>query len=329
MSRTKPSAPRLGLNRVNSCSAPLPASDGTACAPAPPAERDRLGALIALMADDSPLVWEKVRQELLLGGRRAEHALRRAARSSEARTRSRARTLLSEAERRRVARRLVRFASRESIDLEQALFLLARYAEPELDPRPYQRQLDSLAAELLERGRHISSEIERARLLPRYLGTELGFGGSQGDFHQPDNIHLHRVLERKQGLPLSLSAVYLFVARRMGMRAAILPLPGHVMLRLHTRDRGLIIDPYHKGQERTERDCRHYLNQIGTEFNPLFLRDAGDRVLFKRQVLNLSRSAEKRGLKREVQDLALVIHALDPKSAASLAARGLTRGRER
>lgn len=310
--------------------APLPASDASAYVQAAPrATGDRLSALFALLGDESPLVWEHVQRELLAGDRRVEVGLRRATTASDARTRGRARTLLAEIDRRHVVRRLVRYALRETIELEPALLLLARFGEPHFDARPVQRALDSLAAELLERSRHVATETERVRLIPKYLSGELGFGGSIGDYHDPANIQLPRVLQRKAGMPLSLCAIYLFVARRMGVRAAIVPLPGHVMLRLYADGKSLIIDPYHRGHERSERECRRYLEQNGMGFSALYLRDAGDRAMFKRQVANLARSAEKRGLKREAQELGLVVRALEPKLAAALADRnpGPSRGR--
>jgi regulator of sirC expression with transglutaminase-like and TPR domain len=274
----------------------------------------RLEALRRLIGDESAFVWERVRPEIAREGRVARPMLRREARSADARVRIRARMLLEELERRTIVRRLVGYAAREKVDLEPALFLLGRYLQPSLDPRPWQRKLDAIAAELVDRGRRTKDELERVRLLPRYLGTELGFGGSKGEFHNPDNIHLQRVIDRRAGMPLSLCAIYLFVARRIGIRGGILPLPGHVMLRLWAGPTGLIFDPYHKGQERTERECRRYVEQNRRQFDASMLREAPERALFKRQLLNLSRSAEKRGMRREIADLALVIHALESRT---------------
>jgi regulator of sirC expression with transglutaminase-like and TPR domain len=303
---------------VSSCStsaSSLGALPTGPAAGAPGSERSaRLEALRRLIGDESAFVWERVRPEIAREGRVARPMLRREERSSDARVRIRARMLLEELDRRGIVRRLAGYAAREKIDLEPALFLLARYLQPRLDPRPWQRTLDSIAAELVDRGRRTKDELERVRLLPRYLGTELGFGGSKGEFHNPDNIHLQRVIDRRAGMPLSLCAVYLFVARRIGIRGGILPLPGHVMLRLWAGPTGLIFDPYHRGQERTERECRRYVEQNRMQFDASMLREAPERALFKRQLLNLSRSAEKRGMRREIADLALVIHALESRT---------------
>lgn len=313
--------------RLNSCSTPCDASILVPAARREPSGRDRrLAALVRLLGDESEFVWERIRPELAREGRRAATFLRRETQSPDARARSRARTLLAEFDRAGVVRRLAGYATREKIELETALFLLGRYRDPGLDPRPFQRALDSMAAELVERGRRTQDELERVRLIPRYLGAELGFGGSAGEFHNPDNVHLQRVIERRTGMPLSLCAIYLLVARRMGLRGGILPLPGHVMLRLWAGPTGIILDPYHKGQERTERECRSYVERNRMRFEPSMMKEASDRVLFKRQLLNLSRSAEKRGLKREIDDFALVLHALESRTTAAVRGAGPTRG---
>lgn len=287
-----------------------------------PAREARTRALLALLGDESPIVWDAVRRELSSEGGRVLRALRRRMHSSDARARAHARTLVDSIERQRVVRRLVRYVSRAEIDLERALFLLARLAEPRLDVRPFQRALDAYAAELLERGRSIDDPAQRLRLIPAYLGRELAFGGSRGDFHHPGNVHLPRVIEQRAGLPLTLSAVYVLVARRIGVQAGILPIPGHVMVRLTCPTESVIIDPYHKGQERSEREVRRYVEQNRLPFDPAMLREASDRSMLKRQILNLVRCCEQNGKTREVEDLALLLHALELRSGRSMLPRG-------
>ena len=231
--------------------------------------------------------------------------------------RARARSLLLEREKRLAIRRLVGHLARPEADFERSLFLLARHHTPRLDPRPYQRALDAMASEVSRRAKGMTDPIERALVLPAYLGRELDYGGNIGEFHHPDNIHLHRAIERRAGMPLTLCAIYLFVARRAGIRAALLPLPGHVMLRLHGHQRSVIIDPYHKGQARSERDCRKYLDKNGLPFQPAWLRDADDASMFRRQLMNLLRSAQMRGLRREMRELNHVLRVLEPRAEAS------------
>ena len=220
-----------------------------------------------------------------------------------------------ENERRRALRRLARFAAAGKLDLETGLWLLGALHTPRLDARPYRRALDAMAARVRRRGATRAGELERARALVEYLGTELGYRGDTDDYDHPDNVHLHRVIERKRGLPLTLVALHLLVARRCGIEASAIPLPGHVMLRLRGGRRDLIVDPFHGGEPRSQATLMGYLAQHGLAFRPEWFRDATDASLLQRQTGNLARTFEKRGLRRE----AGALHAI----AALIAQRAL------
>jgi regulator of sirC expression with transglutaminase-like and TPR domain len=284
---------------------------------------------VALLADESPTVWRAVRVELERAGPAARPALERALRSDDPARRGRARRLLAAIDRRAVVRRLARYVCRPQIDLERALFILGRLHTPRLDPRPYLRALDAMALEVSRRAHQKSGELSRARALVEYLGDELEFGGTLGEFHHPDNIHLHRAIERRAGMPLTLCAIYAFVARRSDLAATVVPLPGHVMLRLRGATDSVIVDPYHGGVERSHKDCLEYLAQHGLAFEPAWFRDADDAALLRRQIQNLARSAEKRGLRREARDLGLVLRAAQAQVRAGGASEARTGRRRR
>jgi len=285
-------------------------------ADAPRVERDRLMALVDLLADESPAIYRVVREELLAADRLADAPLARAAAGEDARIRGRARQILALRERQGVRRRLLGFARKDEIDLERALFLLGRLDRPDLDTRPYERALDAMAEEVARRAAREHDAFSRPMVLSQYLGNELGFVGSEADFAHPDNIHLHRAIERKRGMPLTLTAVYLFVARRARIQAAPVALPGRVLLRLYAGKRSMLIDPFQGGRARTRMDCIRYLAQHGLVPRPEWFHDATDRQLFQRHVLNLMSSSQVRGLHREAQDLhrlAVEIGRRDPR----------------
>lgn len=273
----------------------------------------RMDALTSLLSDDSPNVLHEVRRAFEDAGEQSRPALERSARSQDPRIRARARMLLFEREQRSALKRFARYAWRPKVDLERGLFLLARFHAPRLDPRPYQRALDAMAAEVARRSSGASDERARVLALTEYLGQELRFGGSRGEFHHPDNIDIHRVIERRAGIPLTLSAIWLFVARRAGIRAALLPLPGHVMLRLYWGSGSVIVDPYHDGRTRTEAECRSYLAKHGASAGAAAFRDAPDANVLRRQVANLARSAQLRGRTREARRLTALVRALEPR----------------
>lgn len=297
-----PAAAPRGVERGAPPAAPLPA---------PRATRSEVGLLLSLLADDSPAVHAPVRTRLVALGRAAAPALRRATRNADARLRGRARAALAELERGQALRRLLAYALRPEIDLERGLFLLANLERARLDRRPYVRALDAMGAAVRERVAAAPDPASAPFALAQYLGNELGFVGCEADFNHPDHIHLHRVIEKKRGMPLALVAVYLFVARRAGLRAAPIALPGRVLLRLYAGERSLILDPFLGGKARTRQDCMNYLARHGLVPRPQWFADAPDAALLYRHVLNLLGSHQARSHGREADELSRVASAIN------------------
>jgi regulator of sirC expression with transglutaminase-like and TPR domain len=273
--------------------------------------RARHELLIEFLADESPAVLAPVRASLIAAGRRATPALRRALRSSNARQRGRARTILAYLERQRVLRRLAGFALRTELELERGLFLLSRLDRPDFDRRPYVRALDAMGSALRARLATAPDSPSAPLALAHYLGDELGFVGCESDFNHPDNVFLHRAIERKRGMPLTLVAIYLLVARRAGLKVAPIALPGRVLLRLYAGPRSLILDPFLGGKARTRQDCVNYLAKHGLVPRPQWFADAGDSALFHRHILNLMGSHQARGHAREAAELQAIVAAVN------------------
>ena len=280
--------------------------------------RRRLATVVELLSEDSPSVLAVVRRELESSGKAAFPALERAARAEDARLRSRARDLLAFLRRKQVYRRLLRAAARPELDLESGLFLLASLDRPRFDARPYRRALDAMANEVGKRARSDSENFAHPMALAHYLGNELGFVGGEEDFSHPDHIHLHRAIELKRGMPLTLTAIYLFVARRTGLKAAPLALPGRVMLRLYLGRRSMIVDPFQGGRARTRTDCLQYLASHGLVPRPEWFRNATDAQLFQRHLMNLASSFQMRGLERDARELHAIARVMHRVHAQAL-----------
>ncbi|QDU66548.1 transglutaminase-like domain-containing protein [Engelhardtia mirabilis] len=258
-------------------------------------EKARLTALVDLLEDDAPATWEAVRAELLSAGRRARPALDRAARGQAPRRRARARSILAQMERREVLRRLLSQAGRGIDDLESALYRLAAVDDPHFDARATRRRLDDLGQRVRERSAEREPGLDQAHALVTVLAGEEGLRGPGENYHATDHVHLHRALELGRGLPLTLVAIYIFTARRAGLDATGVPLPGHVMCRLHAGERSMLVDPFHAGVVRTRKECLSYLMRRGLAPRPDWFRDADDAALFQRHVLNLANGHTVRG----------------------------------
>jgi regulator of sirC expression with transglutaminase-like and TPR domain len=110
-------------------------------------------------------------------------------------------------------------------------------------------------------------------------------------------------------MPLTLVAIYLLVARRAGLKAAPIALPGRVLLRLYAGPRSLILDPFLGGKARTRQDCVNYLAKHGLVPRPQWFADAGDAALFHRHLLNLMGSHQALGHAREAAELSAIVAA--------------------
>jgi regulator of sirC expression with transglutaminase-like and TPR domain len=260
-------------------------------------------------------VLSEVRREFDRRGKGALATLRRASRHADPQIRGRARLLLLSRDRDRVLRRLAGYAGRPEIRLENGLWILSRLEQPNLDMRPYLLALDAMAAEVIRRIENKPPGLERALVLPQYLGQELGYSGDEDDYHHPDNIYLHRAIERRRGMPLTLAAVYQCVARRAGLSVSPVPIPGHVMLRLREGGKSALIDVFKGGERRTERDLLKYLAEQHLPFNPSWFRDADDASMFQRQINNLRGSYRRRELGHLVQGLELVLERLQARAS--------------
>jgi regulator of sirC expression with transglutaminase-like and TPR domain len=273
----------------------------------------RLQAAASLLGDDSPQVRRALALEFARSGRPGAAVLRHASYSSDARVRTHARALLDDHEWELGRRRLLSYVARRDVELEAGMWLISGLERSKFDARPYRKALDAMAREVEKRCTPALDPLERGKVLVDYLGLELGYAGDLEAYTSPDNVYLHRTIERKQGLPLTLCALYAGVAQRVGLKTGIVPLPGHVMLRLYGRHTNLIVDPFHGGEARSQESLTHYLAENGLQFDPLWFQSASDRSLLRRQVSNLRNSLSDMGRPGRARKLTTVLNQFDAR----------------
>ena len=132
-------------------------------------------------------------------------------------------------------------------ELETGALLLARTVSPRLDAGECCTQLDAIAARCRELIVEPSSAREKCRVINRVLFHEWGFHGNVENYTDPLNSFLDQVLERRTGLPISLSIVYLLVAQRVGLELEPVGLPGHFVVGCFSDDLPFFIDPFDRG----------------------------------------------------------------------------------
>ncbi len=140
----------------------------------------------------------------------------------------------------------------DAIDLGEAALWLAAEARPGLDVAHYLGRLDALADEVRPALQDAASEAARVRLLNRHLFEVHGFRGDRDAYYDPRNSFLDQVLDRKTGIPITLSVVYIEVARRVGLDAAGVNFPGHFLVRVGREP--IIVDPF-EGRLASRGEC--------------------------------------------------------------------------
>ena len=174
------------------------------------------------------------------------------------------------------------------LDLEQGTILLAQSADPGLQASAIPQALDRLANGVeKELDAQEASSSREVMILRRYLFDHLGFAGNETHYYDPDNSYLHRVLERKTGIPISLSCVYLFVAKRLDLAACGVGLPSHFIVAHRTPPGVIYIDPYRRGRILTRNDCIKIVRARGLVFQEEFLAPTPNHQILTRTIANL------------------------------------------
>jgi regulator of sirC expression with transglutaminase-like and TPR domain len=176
------------------------------------------------------------------------------------------------------------------IDLAAAALYIAQEEYLDLEVQTYLDALDQMAEQVRSRLPQSRYPLAIIRTLNQYLFEDLGFKGNTDHYYDPRNSFLNDVIERRVGIPLTLSLVYLEVARRIDLPMAGVGMPGHFLIRPTLEDMAIFVDPFHGGEVMFEEDCRDRLRQIygqSANLQPKHLAIIGPKALLSRMLSNL------------------------------------------
>ena len=212
----------------------------------------------------------------------------------------------------------------EDIDLARAALYIAGQEFPDLDVDQYLGMLDLLGQEA---DRYIgqSDDLQtRIDLLSEFLFVDSGFHGNQDDYYDPNNSYLNQVLDRRTGIPITLSLVYMEVARRLGIVFEGIGLPGHFIMRTGPPEQELYVDAFNGGQRLSIADCQRLIENMfegRMQFREEHLLPYSKKVFLERMLTNLKRSYHRMGDYRRSLSAADMITMIDPDSGSNLKER--------
>ncbi|MCZ6671630.1 MAG: transglutaminase-like domain-containing protein [Verrucomicrobia bacterium] len=224
----------------------------------------RLQAIQGLMDDPSPAVRQAVVDELIKLGSAGRNFLNDLCKGSNLENRRYALSIIEILDKDSPVQMFKRFINSLNYELESGYFLLSRVEEPELKIADYMQKLDDMALRCQTLFTAPLSPRDRCRILNRVIFHEYGFTGNRSDYNNPQNTFIHSLFETRKGLPISLSILYLMVARRLELDLEPVGIPGQFMVGCFLEKEPFFIDVYENGVFRGLEDLLYYLeaNQL-------------------------------------------------------------------
>ena len=168
------------------------------------------------------------------------------------------------------------------IDLARAALAIARSEYPDLDPGAYLGRLADLAREV-DRGGRPADALCRVHRLRERIFEDLGFQGNRAAYFDPRNSFFNDVLDRRLGIPITLSVLLMEVGRRVDLPLVGIGLPGHFIVGARVDGEQVLLDPFNAGALLTAQACRELVAQaVG---RPVALRPAHFAPVTSRHML--------------------------------------------
>jgi regulator of sirC expression with transglutaminase-like and TPR domain len=201
--------------------------------------------------------------------------------------------------------------SEEELDLAEAALLIAQEEHPDMDVAAYLRRLDGLAAAVRARLPQAPEPTDIIDNLNIQLFREEGLTGNESEYYDPRNSFLNEVLDRKRGIPITLSVIYLEVGRRLGLPLVGVGFPGHFLVKYSGADGEMVLDPFAGGATLSREDLVQRLRRMYGDANPFLaqipqlLAPASKKEILVRILRNL------KGIYLQKNDFARALAASD------------------
>ena len=255
-----------------------------------PSPQKKISYLIRLIGDRDEFVSNQVHDQLVKIGEDAIPFLEIAAKTENLQVKSKALEVIEAIIPKQLLKKfgeLARNSTEGCWSLETGVILLAKFGYPSEDPDGISQALDQLADEASDQVKNNKSPEQAVRALTRFLFFEKGFKGNKTNFFDPDNTYFSRMLELRKGLPITLSAMCIFVGQRLGLPIVGVGLPGRYIAKYDSLTQPVYFDPFDSGQILSQEDCAKLVKKMGYHFEEHYLGAATNRETLLRMINNL------------------------------------------
>ena len=212
------------------------------------------------------------------------------------------------------------------VELDRAALLIAAEEYPELEIKKYLEHLDAFAEQARSQLDPAATPLTQIAALRDLLFGELGFRGNSENYFDARNSFLNDVIDRRMGLPITLSVILIEVGRRIGLKLLGVGMPGHFIVKYEDGETQILIDPFNGGQLISPERCRELIEQMygsALQFDPSFLNAVSRKQILMRMLQNL-KGVYARAMDRH-KTLSIIERALliNPEAIAEIRDRGL------
>ena len=269
-------------------------------------DNNQISHLIRLLDDRDGFVRSKVRDQLIQIGEDALPFLEMATRTENPSLRAIAGGIIQAIYPKQLGekfRQLALSARGSDLNLEKGIILLMEFGHPQSKPEDITVPLDQIAAKLRSRLDPDDAPEQAVQALTRFLFIEQGFAGNESNYLDPDNSYFNKVLQRRTGIPITLSALCLLVAERLNLPIVGVGLPGHYIVKYASLTDPIFFDPFHKGRILQREDCIQLVNSTGFKFEEYHLSQSTHRETLVRMINNLVAAYGQTGKLEKAQQL--------------------------
>jgi len=218
----------------------------------------------------------------------------------------------------------ISFSKNPNYNLIEKCLKLAQIIEyPELNVSKYIEKINEMGNSLKIKIGEVKNPTYLISVLNEYLFDELGFHGAEEDYYDPVNSFLNVVLDKKIGIPITLSILYTEVAKHIGLDLRIVGFPGHVIVKYKKE---MILDPFYRGRLLTIEDLEKILNRNfgeDVEFVPEYLNEATTEQLLTRLLRNLKNAYTQSYAYDNAMKCTDMILGMQPESPEEIRDKGI------
>ena len=218
----------------------------------------------------------------------------------------------------------ISFSQNPNHNLIEKCLKMAQILEyPELNLSKYVEKINDMGNSLKLKIGEVKNPTYLISILNEYFFDELGFHGAEEDYYDPGNSFLNVVLDKKTGIPITLSILYSEVVKHIGLDLQIVGFPGHVIVKYNKE---MILDPFYRGRLLTITELKEILNRNfgeDVEFIPEYLNEATTEQLLTRLLRNLKNAYTQSYAYNNAMKCTDMILGMRPESPEEIRDKGI------